>query len=169
LIIDSARIYLRLLDAKELIRYANGENPFEDVNINFSRKEIDENLYPVLFNNLIPKMKYSGSDPVFSSLWLIIEKKFNSSAGSILFKGLPDKEGRAEIGYGTHEEFQNRGYMTEAVGALCSWVLKNGKAKLIIAETAKNNPASFRVLVKNGFEKFSENENFYYWKLESIE
>jgi RimJ/RimL family protein N-acetyltransferase len=46
------------------------------------------------------------------------------SVGSIMFKGKPDKEGKAEIGYGTHEEFQNKGCMTEAVGAFASGRLK---------------------------------------------
>jgi hypothetical protein len=154
------------LNAAQLLKYADGKNPFGDISINFAREEIDENLYPKLFEIIISNVTVKKKDPVFNSLWLIIEKRFSSSVGSILFKGEPGKDGQVEIGYGTHEEFQNRGYMTEAAGALCDWVLKNTKAKKIIAETEKNNPASFSVLEKNGFQKFDENKKFYYWKLE---
>jgi RimJ/RimL family protein N-acetyltransferase len=54
--------------------------------------------------------------------------------------------------------------MTEAVGALCDWVLSSGKARTIIAETSKDNTASFGVLEKNGFVKINENDEFYYWR-----
>jgi ribosomal-protein-alanine N-acetyltransferase len=74
-----------------------------------------------------------------------------------------------EIGYGTHEEFQNRGFMTEAVSALCAWGFKSGKVKTIIAETAKDNPASFGVVKKNNFVKYDENDEFFYWKLSKNE
>jgi RimJ/RimL family protein N-acetyltransferase len=42
----------------------------------------------------------------------------------------------------------------------CKWAFKEIKVKVITAETAKDNPASFKVLEKNNFVKFDENDNF---------
>jgi RimJ/RimL family protein N-acetyltransferase len=80
-----------------------------------------------------------------------------------MFKGKPDKNGKAEIGYGTHEEFRDKGYMGEAVEAVCRWAFQTGIVKYIVAETAKDNHASFSLLKKNGFIKYDENDGFFYW------
>jgi len=164
LILETNRLYIRALEPDELVKYSNNEIPFNDRNVEFSINEIDDVLRPVIDISIIPNVRKNVNDYLFFTLWLIIEKKFNLSVGSIMFKGRPDKYGKVEIGYGTHEEFQSKGYMSEAVGAICSWAFETGKVKLVIAETAKDNPPSFRVVEKNKFFKYEENENFYYWK-----
>ncbi len=63
----------------------------------------------------------------------------------------PDRIGLVEIGYETEGAYQNMGYMTEAIGALCDWILKQDKVYGIIAGITGENPASARVLAKNGF------------------
>jgi len=155
---------LRLLDADEVIRYSENTNPFKDINVSFSANELNEELKKLQFGIIILNITQTNRDPFFNSIWLLIEKRFLVSVGSIIFKGSPDKNGKVEIGYGTNEEYQNRGYMTEAVKAICRAAFKTGKVKRIIAETAKDNIPSFGVLEKNNFNKFSENEKFYYWE-----
>ena len=70
--------------------------------------------------------------------------------GSLSFKGLNDN-GVVEIGYGLKEEYENRGYMTEAVQEVVKWALKEPKVKQIEAEAEEDNIASIRVLEKCGF------------------
>ncbi|HEY3249914.1 MAG TPA: GNAT family N-acetyltransferase [Ignavibacteria bacterium] len=164
MIIETDRLLIRPLKLNELIKYVAGKNPFEDLNITFAGNEIDEHLRQVLTEALVPNLKKIRKDILFYTLWLAIDKKFCMSIGSIMFKGKPDSKGKVEIGYGTHEEFQNKGYMTEAVEAFCKWAFDSGTAKIITAETAKDNPASFKVLEKNNFIMFDENDKFYYWK-----
>lgn len=168
MIIESQSLIIRPLSLNELTDYVEGKNPFKDLNITFAKNEIDEPLHLVLLNSVIPNLKKISGDTLFYTLWLIIEKRFNSSVGSIMFKGKPDKDGKVEIGYGTHEEFQNKGYMTEAVEAFCRWAFTKAGVKVITAETAKDNPASFKVLEKNNFVRFDENNDFYYWKLKNV-
>ena len=164
MILETNRLYIRALKPDELVRYSFNKNPFEDKTVEMSYNEIDGVLRPVIDKSIIPNVRKNKKDYHFFTIWLIVEKRFNSSVGSIMFKGRPDKNGKVEIGYGTHEEFQNQGYMSEAVGAICSWAFESGKVSSVIAETAKDNPASFSVVEKNDFFKYEENENFYYWK-----
>ena len=163
MILETKRLIIRALDPDELVKYSDCINPFGDLQVDLSKNEIDDQLRPVLLEKVIPGVKNNKEDHLFITLWLLIEKKFNLSVGSIMFKGPPDAEGKAEIGYGTHEEFRNNGFMTEAVDALCSWAFKSGKVNSVIAETAKDNPASFSVLEKNNFVKYSQNNKYYYW------
>jgi RimJ/RimL family protein N-acetyltransferase len=81
------------------------------------------------------------------------------------FKGAPTTGGEAEIGYGISPNYQNRGLMTEAVGGLLTWAAQQPGCRSVTAETLKNNPASQRVLIKNGFTIMRESETAYYWKI----
>ncbi len=81
----------------------------------------------------------------------LIHKLERLAIGQIGFKGLPDTDGRVEIGYGLNATHHNLGYASEAVGALVVWALESGFAKKIGAETLENNLASNRVLEKLGF------------------
>lgn len=72
--------------------------------------------------------------------------------GSGGFKGEPDANGEVEIGYGTLDEFQGKGYATEAVNALVSWALSQNHAKLVMAEALEENLPFLRVLEKAGFK-----------------
>ena len=59
------------------------------------------------------------------------------------FKGPPDADGTIEVGYSVLEEYQRRGYASEAVGAL-------------IAETYPELIGSIGVLRKLGFQEIPE-------------
>ena len=83
------------------------------------------------------------------AIWMI-ELKNGTHIGDLCFKGL-DASGVAEIGYGITEEYQNRGYATEAVGAVVNRALKQSGVTRIEAEAEPDNKASRRVLEKCGF------------------
>ena len=51
------------------------------------------------------------------------------------FKGEPAADGTIEIGYSLLEEFQRRGYATEAVSALVAWAFAHPEVRRVIAET----------------------------------
>ncbi|MBQ9389214.1 MAG: GNAT family N-acetyltransferase [Synergistaceae bacterium] len=83
------------------------------------------------------------------ALW-IIELHDGTNIGGLCFKGI-DAKGTAEIGYGISEEYQNQGFATETVKAVCEWAFRNPELTSITAETDSDNEASKRVLVKCGF------------------
>jgi ribosomal-protein-alanine N-acetyltransferase len=66
--------------------------------------------------------------------------------------GLSD-QGAYEIGYGFNPEACGQGFATEAVGALAAHLFSSPSVGAVTAETAVENPASARVLEKNGFSR----------------
>lgn len=83
-------------------------------------------------------------------LWLIREKDSGMMVGSLCFKGL-DENGVTEIGYGIEEEYQGKGYATEAVSAVVRWAAAQPGVNVIEAEAEADNAPSLRVLEKAGF------------------
>ena len=65
----------------------------------------------------------------------------------------PVTAGAVEIGYGVAAERRGRGIATMAVGLLLP-VLAGHGVTLVRAETAVRNPASGRVLLKTGFQRW---------------
>jgi [ribosomal protein S5]-alanine N-acetyltransferase len=57
----------------------------------------------------------------------------------------------AEFGYWLGEPFWGKGIMTEVVGAFVDYCFSNFSLHRLCAQTFSNNPASARVLEKNGF------------------
>lgn len=98
--------------------------------------------------------------------WQIILKSEKVSIGSTCFKGKVDEKGEVEIGYGTDPGYRNKGYMTEAVTAICRWALKQEGVMAVIAETENDNIASHRVLEKIGIRKYRESGDCTWWRLE---
>ena len=86
--------------------------------------------------------------------------------GDLCFVGEPNENGEIEIGYGTYEEFQKRGFMTEAVDGMIQWAKKQPAVKSIIAATQeKVTLPLYLVLLKNGFIKTGETDLLLKWQL----
>jgi [ribosomal protein S5]-alanine N-acetyltransferase len=62
-------------------------------------------------------------------------------------------DGGVMLGYSVLDAFHGRGYATEAVAALVRWALHEPGISCIVADTFEHNPASIRVLEKNGFTR----------------
>ena len=71
-------------------------------------------------------------------------------------------EGSAELGYWVGEEYQRRGYATEACRSLIKRAFDDLCIKQIYATFKKENLASRRVLEKLGFEYYTELNNIDY-------
>ena len=85
--------------------------------------------------------------------------------GDLCIVGEPNLDGEIEIGYGTYDEFQNRGFMTEIVSGIIVWIKTQPNIESIIASTEKINIASCKVLEKNMFLKIEETETSFKWRL----
>ena len=73
--------------------------------------------------------------------------------------GAANEKHEVEIGYGIDEDFQNNGYATEAVKALCEWAF-SGNVYYIQAQTEPDNEPSKKVLTKCDFKQMRvKNEN----------
>jgi RimJ/RimL family protein N-acetyltransferase len=63
----------------------------------------------------------------------------------------PPEEGTVEIGYSVVPEARGYGFATEIVDALVRHAFDTGRVQRIVAEAARSNAASHRVLERNGF------------------
>lgn len=96
--------------------------------------------------------------------WQIVLKSENKIIGSVGFKGKPNENGEVEIGYGLNENYERKGFMTEAVRHMVRWALEQKGIKHVIAETEIDNIASQKVLKKNGFIAYKNENNCIWWK-----
>ena len=83
------------------------------------------------------------------AMW-IIERQDGTHIGDLCFKGLEDNK-NPEIGYGILDEFQGKGYATEAVKLALLWAFGHPEITAVEAESDPDNAASQRVLEKCGF------------------
>lgn len=82
--------------------------------------------------------------------WGIVEKDNGYLFGScsIYFK---ENIGLYEIGYGIMYDHWNKGYTTEATKAMIDFAKENLNVKQLYAQHHVDNPASGKVMIKNGF------------------
>ncbi len=101
--------------------------------------------------------------------WMIVIKEEEIGAGLVGFKGSPNEHGEVEIGYGIGEEYQNHGYMSEAVQALVQWAFKHPQCTAVTAIGVRaDNYASQKVLKHAGFTLVDESEQTLNYRLDRI-
>lgn len=164
--IETARLILKPLTYEQLIKYTKCDNSLEEeLNLKETSRTISPELKEAFEQTILPNVADKSKNYLYSTLWTAISKTDNKMVGDLCIVGEPNEEGEIEIGYGTYEEFQNKGFMTEIVSGIIEWAKTQSKVKSIIASTEKSNIASFKVLVKNMFVKISETDTLLSWRL----
>lgn len=133
---------LRLSDAKSIAKYANNRNVWLTLRDIFPHPYTEADA--VSFIGLISK-----TEPLTT---FAIE--LNGEAVGIA--GIHKRDDvfahTAEIGYWIGEPFWHQGIATRTVAALKELAFKRHNLYRLYAEVFESNPASTKVLVKNGFE-----------------
>lgn len=101
--------------------------------------------------------------------WLIVLKAENCIVGGIMLKGRPNENGEVIICYYTNPNYQGSGYMTETIGQMKSWLLRQPDVRYVIADTEKDNIASQRVLEKTGAKMYKETKDLFFWRFAQSE
>jgi GNAT superfamily N-acetyltransferase len=132
-----------------------------------ARNVIDANVVRALGIKLVRLSVMPLEKHPWQAYWLIVVKETTVGVGLIGFKGYPNAEGETEIGYGIAPEYQGKGYMTEAVRALCDWAFSHPFVSAVTATTVEN-PASNRVLEKVGAQIVRTEEKSTNWKIQPV-
>jgi len=157
--IETERLIIKPLTCDELIKQIDSPDELaEDLGLTPSKALIDQETKEAIISDLLPNITDSNKDPLFYTMWIMIEKSKKAIIGGICFHGEPDANGEVEIGYGTDDEHRNKGYMVETIAGLINWIRNNKRVRVITAETDSSNIPSIRVLEKNGFSVFRQNE-----------
>jgi len=158
--IETKRLRIKPLSCDELKKHIHlPEELAKDLGLIPSQVLIDKETQDAILNDLLPNIEDSDKDPLFYTMWIVIEKSKRAIIGGFCFHGAPNETGEVEIGYGIDDGYRNRGYMTEAIAGLALWIRNNKNVKTIKAETDNENSSSVRVLEKNGFMICQRNAN----------
>ena len=165
--LETKRLILRPLTYEQLVKYTKCDNSLEfELGLNETSRTISPELKEAFEQTILPNVADKTKNYLYSTLWTAISKTENKMIGDLCIVGEPNAGGEIEIGYGTYDEFQNKGFMTEMVSAIIEWAKTQAIVQSIIASTEKTNTASFKVLEKNNFIKIGETETLFNWKLE---
>jgi len=165
--IETQRLILKPLTYEQLIKYINCNNSLEEeLKLNPTSRKISPELREAFETTILPRVANPTKNYLYSTIWAAISKLENKMIGDLCMVDQPNSEGEIEIGYGTHQEFQNKGFMTEMVKGMIEWLKTQPKVKVILASTERQNKASNKVLEKNNFDIIGKNENLLNWKLD---
>ncbi|WP_127127577.1 GNAT family N-acetyltransferase [Pseudoflavitalea rhizosphaerae] len=164
--LETSRLHILPLDVPALELYLQGNNLFElEQGLTLTNRNVHTDVKRYVNTITLPCMRRAPEDHfLFFTFWLVIEKKSRLVVAEMGFKGVPNPAGVVEIGYGTVEGARNKGFMTEAVAAIIHWSSKRQDISSVLAETAKTNTASIRVLQKNGFEQYDQKGDMLWWR-----
>ena len=164
--IETERVHLFPLTVQQLELYVQADNKLEKaLCLAFTGRTIAPQVQNMVTKFTLPNMrKASGSDYLFYTFWLVVDKQSRTIVAELGFKGPPDDTGTVEIGYGTMPAMQGRGYMTEAVKCILQWAATRPDINTVLAETRSSNIPSIRVVQKNGFDHFDKKGEMLWWK-----
>jgi ribosomal-protein-alanine N-acetyltransferase len=164
--LETERLFIKPLVYGQLIKYIKCDNSLEkELNLIPGSRSLSPELQEALEQTILPNVADASKNYLYSTLWTAISKADQKMVGDLCIIGEPNAEGEIEIGYGTYDEFQNKGYMSELVCGIIEWAKTQKQVKSIIATTDKDNLASWKVLLKNGFVQVGESELQINWKL----
>lgn len=122
--------------------------------------------YPCATGDLVPEVVAkcaiegyrSGLDWFWFAPRLFCDASLGLIVGSGCFKGAPILN-EVEIGYGVAAAHEGKGYASAGVAQMVAEAFAHGGINAVIAETSIHNPASQRVLEKNGFTRTGQRED----------
>ncbi|MEV5874168.1 GNAT family N-acetyltransferase [Streptomyces sp. NPDC052101] len=91
-------------------------------------------------------------------VFVLVRHEDGRAIGGIGFHGVPDDDGRVEIGYDLVEGARGEGYATEAVRALTEQALAREDVDLVFACIERDNTPSQRVVDRAGFTRATVEE-----------
>ena len=89
-------------------------------------------------------------------LYVLVRREDDRAVGGIGFHGVPDEDGKAEVGYDLAEAARGNGYITEALRVLAKWALARDDVRSLFATIEPHNTPSQAVISRAGFVKVSE-------------
>lgn len=137
----------------------------ESLNLLVTDKNIgerEEAVYKIRLKDMQDNLKHY----MWYTPWMLVDKQLNRIIGAIMIKNYPDVKGEVLIGYAMQEDFRRKGYMKEAVKELIDWIFLNKDTNAVIADTLISNEASFKLLEQLGMNKYKEDGECYWWRLE---
>jgi RimJ/RimL family protein N-acetyltransferase len=107
---------------------------------------------------MVVKAYEGGTHRPEFGLFALVRREDGRAVGGMGFHGVPDEEGRAEVGYDLVEDARGHGYATEALVALSEWSLARDDVHTLCATIEPANAPSQRVVARAGFTRAAGEE-----------
>lgn len=159
MVVRTSRLILRPLTLREM-----AEKPVKEVYLGYKvAPGLMDRAFHSAWDVKICKMEQVPKDDhLYYTYWMLVYE--DTVVGLAGFKGFGCDPEAIEIGYGIAPSFSRRGFMTEAVSALCAWALDQRRVMEVTAcHVLKSNNASQRVLEKSGFVLTDEGPLETFW------
>ncbi|MEW2163454.1 GNAT family N-acetyltransferase [Streptomyces sp. NPDC007084] len=118
---------------------------------------------------MVVKAYEAGTHRPEWGMFALVRREDGRAVGGMGFHGVPDEEGRAEVGYDLAETARGHGYATEALNALSAYALARDDVKLLFAAIEQDNAPSQRVIARAGFTRVSEEDERAAYGLHDLE
>ena len=162
----TSRLTLQLLTLEQAELFFLGNNLLEqNLHLPNDNRIIDAHFKEVAETIFLPKLRIDEANAIFHSFFILIENTSQEIVGEIGCHLIPNENGEVEIGYSTQAHFQNKRFMSEAVGGFSKFLLSFDNVNVILAETDESNVASQKVLTNNNFILTKETDTTCFWKL----
>lgn len=133
----------RAEDARWLLRHANDAQVVRGLSERFPHPYRREDAWRFLAGEVVDL-----NDPVFA-----IDIDGRACGGIGAHPRLGERGGSAELGYWLGRRYWGQGLMSRVVAAYVPWVMDHLQLHRMQANVLDINPASARVLLKNGFQE----------------
>jgi RimJ/RimL family protein N-acetyltransferase len=135
----------------------------KSLGLNISNMQVDafyaNEVEDAMLNFWLPKTLAHPEAYKWYTSWEIVLRSTNTIIGGMGFAGEPNEMGEAEIGYMIDQQYQNKGYASEALKLLTNWAFGHEKVEAIIVHTYEDNLPSRKILTKNGFVEIDRKED----------
>ena len=149
---QNGKVEIIALSQQQLLQF---ENDFDDfltsLQLPPQKRVSSPRLQEITLTMIIPNIVKHPKDWPLYTRWIGVERATGNIVGECMIKHGISADGIIDIGYGTYEAFEGRGFMTQIVDCIVGWATEHPDIRHIIAETYKKNVASQRVLAKNYF------------------
>jgi ribosomal-protein-alanine N-acetyltransferase len=164
--VTTDRLNIIPLTFSQLTDYLKAGNILEEkLGLAATGRTVAEEVKDMVDNFTLPNIKRSKKDAyLFYTFWIVIDRQRNVIVAELGFKGEPNYRGEIEIGYGTMPAERGKGYMSEALSGMVEWAKARPDINGILAETARENLASIRIVQKNNFRLFDERGDMLWWR-----
>ncbi len=164
MMIETDRLFLIPLTVTQLKSWIENVPSLEkELNCIYHAEPMNGIFFDIV-NGQLKILMEDEANYLYHTFWFLVRKSDRIVVGSADFKGRPNIDGEVEIGYGLGKEFEHNGYMTEAVIAMCQWVMKQKHISHVIAETDIDGISSQRILERCGFKLYKQGDTLW-WKL----
>ncbi|AZM61564.1 MULTISPECIES: GNAT family N-acetyltransferase [unclassified Streptomyces] len=89
-------------------------------------------------------------------MYALVRREDDLAVGAMGFHGVPDGDGRVEIGYDLVVGARGHGYATEALRTLSRWALEQDGVRTVAAVVDHENVPSQNVVTRAGFTRVAE-------------